>query len=108
MGAYSRELVSVGTCRHFRDSSAASVRQRRVHILKRGNPEVIRQVQFPVCRPVRNLAGAPRPPTNSHQPLRRLNSAPEIEKAAARPPFLWSAAALLPLLRSPHLNPPFV
>ena len=51
MGAYSRELVSVGTCRHFRDSSTASVRQRRVHILKTGTPEVIRQVQFPVGRP---------------------------------------------------------
>ncbi len=50
VGAYSRELVSVGTCRHFRDSSAASVRQRRGHTLKTGNPEVIRQVEFPVCR----------------------------------------------------------
>src|ERR1700719_1160622 len=34
----------------------ASVRQRRVHILKTSNPEVIRQVQFPVCRPTANNA----------------------------------------------------
>ncbi len=50
MGACSRELVSVATCHHFRDSSTVSVRQRRVHILKTGNSDAIKHVQFPVVR----------------------------------------------------------
>ena len=36
LGCYSRELVIMGPCRHFRDWSAASAPQRWGHILKNG------------------------------------------------------------------------
>ena len=40
LGCYSHELVIVGPCGHFRDESAASVPQRRVHSLKKAHSEL--------------------------------------------------------------------
>ena len=54
VGCCSRELVIVGPCRHFGDSSAASVPQRRVHILK--NEQLFRNPVMEELPTIRELS----------------------------------------------------